>query len=144
MTNDEFLKIVKEEGYYHEWIHNNIKCCIRRCPDNLHWCGYVFLEEIHEFYGGDKSLFDIDVHGGVTYNDMTDDNLYKIGFDCNHYNDLAYILIKYPDSHTLRSPSSTYKTKQFVYDETNKMCDQLCKIKPKYIRDEKLKDILLN
>lgn len=143
MTKKDFLKIVEQEGDHYKWIHNGVQCFIRRCRGNLHWCGYILLEEKHLYFNV-EDICDINVHGGVTYNSITDDNLYQIGFDCNHSDDFGLMALKYPDIHMSFSKNATYKTKQFVIDETNKMCDQLCKIKPKYIRDDKLKDILLN
>ncbi len=131
-------------------IHNDIKCFIRRCLGNLHWCGYILLEEKYLYFNAStavteyEDLCDINVHGGITYNSITNDNLYQIGFDCNHSDDIGLMSIKYPEIHMNFSKNATYKTKQFVYEETNKMCDQLCKIKPKYIRYDKLKDILSN
>ena len=92
MTKEEFLKIVEEEGNYYEWIQNGIKCTIERSPLNLHWNGYIFLEEIHYFYKNVyEDLLNINVHGGITYSDINEDGLYKIGFDCNHSYDIGLI-----------------------------------------------------
>ena len=34
-----------------------------------------------------QKLCNVDVHGGITYNDFYDDKGYCIGFDCAHYQD---------------------------------------------------------
>jgi hypothetical protein len=60
-----------------------------------HRCGYIAIPKGNELYGKDYDEINIDIHGGLTYaeyseNDYpvkTDENLYWIGFDCAHCGD---------------------------------------------------------
>lgn len=66
--------------------HAGFDCLIR--PGFIGMCGYVGVPLGHPWYGNSP---DVDVHGGVTFAEMGDDNpwpkgLYWIGFDTAHYN----------------------------------------------------------
>ena len=66
-------------------------------------CGYVIIPEessLFKMYDLDlddpkvitklkqqQKLFNVDVNGGITYNDFYDGKSYCIGFDCAHYQD---------------------------------------------------------
>lgn len=107
-----------------------IICEIKRMPKLLHLCGYIFVPSWHPFYNkGDtelNSLFEIDVHGGITYSYSDDFDEWKIGFDCAHGGDISpgimgstsssgIITISYPFM------DSSYKDWEFTKNETIKL-----------------------
>jgi len=66
-----------------------------RPPMNDYRLGYVGVKEDHPLWGVEtEQLFDLEVHGGVTYAQETrgngypsDGNYFWIGFDCAHLGD---------------------------------------------------------
>ena len=94
-----------DNGVVKSFTHNGIDCEVRRVKfyeepftplyfghENGHLCGYckapgevadklVSEYELHYF------IYDIDVHGGVTYCRKRDDGCVWIGFDCAHCGD---------------------------------------------------------
>lgn len=61
-----------------------------------HRCGYVGVPLAHQHYGkhyDDSGLYDIEVHGGLTYSSEeigkypVESDLHWFGFDCAHYMD---------------------------------------------------------
>lgn len=50
-----------------------------------HLCGYVKIPKEHPYYGKGRDDIDIEVHGGVTYNEIAEDHW--IGYDCAHSQD---------------------------------------------------------
>jgi hypothetical protein len=98
-TEPDFLEFVDESTGY--------RCFIQRHPELKHLCGYVELPEKHKLYGetnvDNKSLLNLDVHGGVTYanakrikshekrpNLFIDEyTSFVVGFDCGHAGDLV-------------------------------------------------------
>lgn len=60
-------------------------------------CGYVRVPAGHPWHGkdyGDEGMYDIEVHGGLTFAEPDtdcgkggEDNAWWFGFDCAHYND---------------------------------------------------------
>lgn len=140
MTKKDFLKIVEQEGDHYKWIHNGVQCYIER-NDFLSWCGYINLEDRHTFYNTSYDKINVSVHGGLTFDEHFE-GFRRIGFDCNHASDLSLLCFNYPALY--RNNNFTYKDKKFVINETNKLADQLGSLGIKYLRKEKLKDILLN
>jgi hypothetical protein len=60
-----------------------------------HRCGYIAIPKDHELYETDYDEIELDVHGGLTYADYsnngypvkTEEQVWWIGFDCGHYCD---------------------------------------------------------
>ena|SRR5215471_6119083 len=106
------------------------------------WCGYVGVEETHPLYGVsyDEIHCPIEVHGGLTFANFCDershvdhrichipepgepDNLWWLGFDCNHVMDYAPGLFHKP----LKSDNASYKTLDYVRVECERLASQLC------------------
>lgn len=80
MYNGEEVKGIWDNiPEYQEFTDRGFKCHIRK--SNLgHLCGYVKLPQ--EILHGELDIYDLDVHGGITY---THGNI--IGFDCSHFMD---------------------------------------------------------
>jgi hypothetical protein len=121
-----------EPNYYQEFYNDNILRVIRN-RDNGYLCGYVGVHEGYEVYKknyselNDKSIYQ--VHGGLTFSNymknLSYNNLWYIGFDCNHYADLCPIA--HPGLTRLLETSNfkTYKTFGFVMSELYKLSDSL-------------------
>jgi hypothetical protein len=77
-----------------EWESQGLPCLILRGPGKS-LCGYVGVSEEHPAYGRDYSdrlLYDIDVHGGLTFAGQGDGKhrpagYWWLGFDCAHFGD---------------------------------------------------------
>jgi hypothetical protein len=64
-------------------------------------CGYVGISKSHPMFEKDYDSIDVTCHGGLTYaskcyhnichvvSENEDDNIWWLGFDCAHYNDLS-------------------------------------------------------
>ena len=87
MKRDAFMKdIIKD------FIYKDHRCFIRHviarggCENWL--CGYVEIPRESKYYGIDYDDIPVRCHGGLTFSDFIDENdVYIIGFDCNHYGD---------------------------------------------------------
>lgn len=91
-----------------QWIdeETNLDCLMVRGPHGS-WCGYVGVMDGHPFYkrayndDSEPTMYDLDVHGGVTFTDVCQDtnkehgvchvpaagrsdHVWWIGFDCAH------------------------------------------------------------
>lgn len=71
-----------------------------------HRCGYVGVPLVHPHYGkhyDDSSLYDISVHGGLTFSTEkmgeypVESDLHWFGFDCAHYTDAKDTSIMSPE-----------------------------------------------
>lgn len=49
--------------------------------------GYVAVGEEHPWYGKGYDYIECDIHGGLTYAQMNEENEWVVGFDCNHHGD---------------------------------------------------------
>ena len=116
----------------------DLACCILRGPLGT-WCGYVGLDSSHPYYkkGWAVVTEKIMVHGGVTFASTfsspplpaTIKNLWWIGFDCGHFNDLVPGIVHlYPDL-TINT-NAIYKDTKYVIKETNSLAQQLKEIVP--------------
>lgn len=114
-------------------------CLIIRHMMLGHLCGYVGVPKGHPWYGVDYMDLsydhDIDVHGGLTFGSYGDseevsenhyykpshykgNHLYWIGFDCNHYGDLA------PYMYELELLIGNYRDIDYVRREVQKLALQ--------------------
>ena len=78
-----------------------LPCLAHRNEGDGNWCGYVAVAPGHPAHGKDYDDVAADVHGGLTYAGKCSghichvpapgepDNVYWLGFDCHHWNDLA-------------------------------------------------------
>lgn len=92
-----------------------------------HLCGYVFIPEGNKSY--DVADLDIDVHGGITYDEKKESGR-VIGFDCAHSGD-------YLPSMEVDSPKDeegngfctrlgdVYRDMEYCLGECRKMVDQI-------------------
>lgn len=96
------------------WNYLSINCEIKRTKMGC-LCGYIYVKNNNQFPKSFENIFD--VHGGITYDSYTEeDDMWKIGFDCYHYQDDCPALSYKFYSH--------YWTFQEVKDEVEKMVEQ--------------------
>lgn len=125
--------------------HKGIECIITRiclkepCTEGEHYfggylCGYCKIPKNHPWYK--KENIDLDVYGGITFNEFQDDHL--IGFDCAHSGDCcpSTELLKknHPYSNLLPIPEEykkysifdpVYRNIDFCINECKSMAEQI-------------------
>lgn len=96
------------------------------------WCGYILVPEILAHLG------DLEVHGGVTLHEQECPGVYRIGFDCGHYNDAR--------ASASGSPASrgVFRTLQYVQSELESAAIQLTEIGVLHLGESALRWELLN
>ncbi|MFN0604436.1 hypothetical protein [Facklamia hominis] len=87
-------------------------------------CGYVVVPQYHPYFEkslynfDDTSLLELEVHGGVTFADYIDKDIYAIGFDCAHAGD-------YTPKLGVDLFPQTWKDEAFVRNEIEHLAEQL-------------------
>ena len=79
--------------------------------------GYIRIPNGHYFYGVDYNNIRVDVHGGLTFSSLGEDNSWIIGFDTAHIGDFGPFDFSDPDDH--------YWTHTDVVLELVHLCEQL-------------------
>jgi len=132
LTIPEFEHIRKEEGDYFEFYSYNLKCYGSRGP-LFAWNGYIEIPKIHGFYGKyneSGSGSGIMVHGGITYDECTEDIL-TIGFDCAHSGDFTPGFL-YTLGERFKRDGDTYKDVEYIRTELESVSKQIHEISPEY------------
>lgn len=126
-----------------DFHHAGFACLMLRNTHSGHWCGYVGVPSTHPAYGGKYMDTDIDVHGGLTYGEKCDgahichvaqpgesDDLFWLGFDCNHGCDLAPgRMMRDKEWGTgYNEPYASYRTEGYVRHQTKHLAEQLKEI----------------
>lgn len=115
------------------------------------WCGYVGVPDDHPLHGKGYGGVDVSVHGGLTFADGCDDeapeghgichiplpgrpdNVWWLGFDCGHFNDLTPALIgAYGGLEALSGDSwlkPVYRDLEFVQRECESLAEQLAEVR---------------
>lgn len=143
MDKELLNKIIEKEGDYLEWIYTTkngleFKCEIKR--HSLFKClnGYVTISEYDKFKDYNNITNNVIVHGGITYERIYNKD-FKIGFDCNHYDDLT------PNDYVISFKlikNETYKDMSFVKKECESLAEQISILDKSYNRYMKLKKII--
>jgi hypothetical protein len=68
------------------WKHKGLECAVVRGPISL--CGYVKVPPGHPAHGKWYDDVDVDVHGGLTFCQLSEDGMW-FGFDCGHHDDFV-------------------------------------------------------
>ena len=148
MTLEDFENIIEQEGDSHEFTYLDFFCSLKRHLELKHWCAYIHLtkdNKLHKSYLNDNGIFAIDmiqVYGGWTYDHLKND-IYIIGFDFAHYNDINILNFRnqsYRNENLFGEVS--YKSKAFVISETQKACEQLQNYSISKLRQKKIDEIL--
>lgn len=90
-------------------------------------CGYVILPENHPYIGlsfydvecDENPLYDLDVHGGITFVGYINGYGYAIGFDCAHAGDYV------PSFNNYKYSLDVWRDEAFVIDELKRLTAQL-------------------
>jgi hypothetical protein len=122
-----------------EWKYNGFPCLLLRA-DMGDWCGYVAVPPGHAAYEKGYEDLDLSVHGGLTYaghcqghichvpDPGEPDNVWWLGFDCGHYDDLV------PGIQALTPDISytwcKYKDVPYVKNQVNRLAIQLAAMRP--------------
>ncbi len=121
-----------------EWVDaaTGFPCLAHRNEHGGNWCGYVAVPPGHPAHGKDYDDVDVSVHGGLTYANQCSgnichvpalgepENVYWLGFDCHHCNDLA-------PGYASRHPTmpkfgyDVYRTLEYVEAECASLAAQL-------------------
>jgi hypothetical protein len=113
-------------------------CLIVRGPSGA-LCGYVGVPEGHPWHGSDYSAIpyeDAYVHGGLTYaapcqedgkiyhtdEEAAHQNVWWLGFDCAHYQDLT------PAFDTVLNERAVYRTFAYVTAELQSLAAQIHRV----------------
>ena len=129
--NDKSLKAKACTEYvgepnYVKFKYKGFDCEIKRHEYLLTLCGYASFRAKHSINNEQyrNALENIDVHGGVTYFEISPSGKVTVGFDCAHYNDLS------PTLQILEGKNNyqEYRTVDFVKREIQKMVDQIINI----------------
>jgi hypothetical protein len=130
-----------------QWTEEStgLTCLIRRHPRSGHWCGYVGVSPSHPLQGKHYDDLDVEVHGGLTYAGLGDDDpeygicrichvpqpgepehLYWFGFDCGHCWDLSPgLAAEIRDAGIPKTFGEEYRNLDFVRGETEALARQL-------------------
>lgn len=133
-----------------QWIdeETDLDCLAKRGPTGA-WCGYVGVPPGHPWHGKDyDDLYDIQVHGGLTYANSCDEEIedgwgichipepgrpadvWWLGFDCAHYMDFCprYDQMPTGDGKTLGDvlkPMTVYRDLAYVVAQTILLATQV-------------------
>ncbi len=105
-----------------------INACIALNTSGMHYCGYIELPE--GLADGLDSMYDLDVHGGVTYDELSGDKRI-VGFDCNHSCDYTLYKAEWDKSYAqhlgLEAPMSAihFRTQTYVIKQLGRMVASL-------------------
>jgi hypothetical protein len=148
MNKKDLLKLIESEGDDKFWVYtaqNGIKipCSIHR-SSILILCGYVHIDRDNKLWGlsyDDVHKYDIDVHGGLTYNGY-DDNIWIFGFDCGHHGDLIPYYIINDDLYKIIDITGTYRDMNYVISEVEQLAEQLSKYSLSELRIKKIDNLI--
>lgn len=133
-----------------QWVDpaTDYDCLIVRGPVGA-LCGYVGIPFSHKYHGADYCDVDVDVHGGLTFASLCDeehpegichvpapgrpDNVWWLGFDCSHFMDEMPLSdhrrrqagIEPPRWPEVVPGRSGYKTVPYVITEVTSLAAQL-------------------
>lgn len=119
-------KYVGDEPDYLSFKYKGTKCEIKRNSEMLFLCGYASFRPCYCYDVANyrNNLENIDVHGGVTYFEVSPGGTITIGFDCAHINDLIPTF----SIQAGEKEGEEYRTIDFVKKEIRRMVDQIIKI----------------
>lgn len=114
-----------------EFVHCGYDCSVVWYQN--HFCGYVEIPKHHKLYGktwNDEENDEINVYGGITYNQVTDNNTW-FGWDAAHAGDYC-INTSNPNKMELKQFINSCDDKLWILDmailETANLAEQLKKL----------------
>jgi hypothetical protein len=122
--------LITKEGDYYAGKHKGYIYRVIRMNSGLSGefhslNGYVGVPKGHKLYGKDYNDMDISCHGGLTYSRdylqfQPESDIWWIGFDTAHANDLYSFKYSYDDN-------AVYRDMEYVKNECKKIINQLVK-----------------
>lgn len=89
-------------------------------------CGYVGIPKGHPWYGKGYDELCPEVHGGLTYADLSEDeSVWWMGFDCAHYMDAPDPqLVEAGYCFTRMNPAAIIRSQDYVESNCHTLCEQ--------------------
>lgn len=132
-----------DEPDHVDFEHVGHPCILHRGPSGA-WCGYVAVPPGHPWHGRGfdwQNGVDANVHGGITYAAKCagsichvaklgePDDVWWIGFDCNHHLDMDFQnIIEHGSGSRIDAPEfgwiAHYRTVEYVRRQTEKLAEQ--------------------
>lgn len=124
--------------------HEGFKCIVCRIVSDEcygqafggHFCGYVQIPPNHPWYGKAYNKIECECHGGLTFaSERFDEDIFWVGFDCSHSDDITPSIEMFRDECGQRSRLKrfydqlpmmrpTYKNIQYAIAETQSIAEQ--------------------
>jgi hypothetical protein len=116
-------EIIKKEGDYKSWVYQakngtQYNCVIKRNKSLGNLCGYVEIDNDNKLHGTPYLDLNFEVHGGITYGDITEDSKSIYGFDCGHYGDMTFF------KGSIGDQVGIYRDMDYVTKECEKLAEQ--------------------
>jgi hypothetical protein len=134
-------KMINENSYERFNIENGYQGEIKRHPQLLHLCGYVYVPKTSLLFGMDYSdIYNLEdgdskilIHGGLTYSGAghkgKDSGEWCFGFDCAHMGDISgYMLF---EDHPISFAHDEYRDWEYVKGEVFNLFRQLKSLEEK-------------
>ena len=99
-------------------------CEIIRHPTHGSLCGYVYMGKHHPWANLEYDV-DVDVHGGITYNDGK-----KMGFDCAHAGDFIPYTTRFSTRMGITEREGVYRNWAYVKGQVEHLAAQLRAVDP--------------
>jgi len=125
----------KSEPDRYEFKAYSYDCLLSRNRFLFVWCGYVAVPKGHPAYEKQRDDIEVSIHGGLTYGGKCHDlichggkdDVYWVGFDCGHYEDIIPSMDKYMDNMPsfLKEDDRHYWNLEDVITETTLLAKQL-------------------
>lgn len=130
----------ESEPNFFAFVESGLPCYMIR-HEMGSWCGYVGVPKGHPLFGKEtshESLWDLNVHGGVTWADGGSPGLWWLGFDCAHSGDLVPGLPLFNEFYPIGDDAPVYRDFIYVGNQCRGLAKQLAHIaKPKPLPEPK-------
>lgn len=125
--NLEYERAINDAVGAFRFEEKDYLCEIIRRDKESHWCGYIFINSYHPWYGKHYDNIEVNCHGGLTYSQY-DENMWKIGFDCAHWGDFV------PTRNIFNTGINTgiWRDRKYVENECNELVEQAIEADRKY------------
>ena len=102
-------------------------------------CGYVSIPRSHDWHGKSyNDLWNIEVHGGLTYSRLGTDGEWWLGFDCAHFCDDQDPDL--PSECQISYCGGEIRTTEYVEQECQNLIIQAAYASPSAMRDRRWRD----
>lgn len=146
---EDIYELIERKGNLTEFYFKGYRCGVKVNEELMILCGYVAIPEDHSLFNKNSELYELKVHGGITFNELgyncaglsnkdNDKKLQWVGFDCGHFGDLIPGIGKVNENDEL-------KDMRFVLNEIQGLVGQLEKKEyQNKIEDDSLANRLIN